>query len=174
MVFIILCFALLLQVVYRLLQTKKVPWLGQVALVVIVLVSIWMPIQFLRYINGELRNGRAMEFHDYLHRMDFLDETFEPGTVIAITGSGSWGYFSGDVVIFNMDGLINSYEYLEYMQQGRGAEFLHKSGVQFVLGNPYILTNINPYGPMLADHLDEYTKYYPPNGNRKFVWSFLP
>jgi hypothetical protein len=173
--FIVICLALALALLHRSLSRLKWPWLAQGLALVMIAGTFIYPISFFRYMQGEVRNGRLQEVHDYLHRREFLAETFEPGTMIGITGSGSWGYFAPDgITVFNMDGLINSLEYLEYMEQGRGAEFLYKSGVDFVLGNPYIIENTQPYGPMLEGHLELYTKYFPPYGSRKFVWSFLP
>jgi hypothetical protein len=173
-VFIVLCMALLLMLVYRLLERFKARWPQNLALVVMLAVTFYFPLDFVNYLFGELRNGRIQETHDYIDRARFLSETFEPGTVIGIPGSGSWGYFSPDMVIFNMDGLINSYEYLEAMRSGRGAEFMADSGMQYVIGNPYIMENTNPYGPILEGHLEMFTKYFPPYSARKFVWRFVP
>lgn len=174
MVFIMLCFGLALMLLYRLLTRIQSDWPGKAALAVVLLVMVWMPARMVVYLLGELENGREQQLHDYTDRAEFLAETFEAGTVIGIPGSGSWGYFSPEMVIFNMDGLINSYDYLQAMKDGRGAEFMAQSGVQYVIGNPYIMQETNPYGPMLEGHLDLYTKYFPPFGNRRFVWQFVP
>lgn len=174
MVFIMLCFGLLLMLLYRLLERLNAVWLQRVALVMMLAVMLWLPVKFVHYLFGELENGHIQETHDYIDRARFLNETFEPGTVIGVPGSGSWGYFCPQMVIFNMDGLINSYDYLLAMQQGRGAEFMAASGVQYVIGNPYIIQETNPYGPMLEGHLETYTKYFPPFTSRRFVWSFNP
>lgn len=174
MVFIILCFGLALMLLYRLLMRVKAEWPQKVALATVLLVMLWMPVKMVVYLFGELENAREQQLHDYTDRAEFLAGTFEPGTVIGIPGSGSWGYFSPEMVIFNMDGLINSYDYLQAMKDGRGAEFLAQSGVQYVIGNPYIMQETNPYGPMLEGHLELYTKYFPPFGNRRFVWQFVP
>ena len=56
----------------------------------------------------------------------------------------------------------------------QGAAFMAESGVQYVIGNPYIMENTNPYGPVLEGHLELYTKYFPPYSSRKFVWKFIP
>lgn len=173
-IFIILLYALTLHLIYLLLTRIKAKLPAQAMLAVLLLGTVYIPAERIEYIFGELRNGRQQEVHDYLHRAAFLEETFAPGTIIAITGSGSWNYFSENHIIFNMDGLINSYEYLEAMKAGEGAAFLAQSGVQYVLGNPFIIENTNPYGPMLEGHLELYTKYYPPYTSRKFVWKFIP
>ena len=169
-----LCFGLALMLLYRLLVRFKTDWPAKVALAVMLLVMAWMPAKMVIYLFGELENGRQQAVHDYTDRAEFLAETFEPGTVLGIPGSGSWSYFSPEMVVFNMDGLINSFDYLQAMKEGRGAEFMAESGVQYVIGNPYIMQETNPYGPMLEGHMELYTKYFPPFGNRRFVWQFLP
>jgi hypothetical protein len=174
MIFIMLCFGLVLMLLYRLLSRLKLDWPQKAAMAVMLLVMLWAPVNLTVYLFGELENGREQEVHDYTDRAIFLAETFEPGTVIGIPGSGSWAYFSPEMVIFNMDGLINSYAYLDAMREGRGAEFMAQSGVQYVIGNPYIMQETNPYGPMLEGHLEMYAKYFPPYGNRRFVWQFIP
>ena len=174
MLFLMICFALLLMLLYRLFERLGSNWIRHAMLGFMLVVMLWQPIKFVYYLFGELENGRIQETHDYIDKALFLGETFEPGTVIGIPGSGSWGYFCPEMIIFNMDGLINSYDYLIAIQQGRGADFLAASGVQYVIGNPYIMQETNPYGPMLEGHLELYTKYFPPYSSRRFVWSYIP
>ncbi len=173
-IFILIALAVMLTMLYRWLANCRWRGVQGAALLTVVLVGLYYPVNFVNYMFGELANGRLMQAHDYTHRIEYIQANFEPGTVFALAGSGSWGYFNPDYTVFNMDGLINSLEYLEALKEGRGAEILANSGVQYIIGNPYIMTSTNPYGPMLEGHLEEYTKYFPPYGSRKFVWRFVP
>jgi hypothetical protein len=54
-----------------------------------------------------------------------------PDTVFALRDAGIFGYFSQRATI-NLDGLINSYEYQEYVRDGRLMDFLRERRVKFV------------------------------------------
>jgi hypothetical protein len=54
-----------------------------------------------------------------------------PGTVFALRDAGIFGYFSERPTI-NLDGLINSYEYQQYVRDGRLMDFLNERKVEFV------------------------------------------
>jgi hypothetical protein len=53
------------------------------------------------------------------------------GTVFALRDAGVFGYFS-DRPTINLDGLINSYEYQQYVREGRLMEFLRERHVRYV------------------------------------------
>jgi hypothetical protein len=54
-----------------------------------------------------------------------------PGTVFALRDAGIFGYFSERPTI-NLDGLINSYDYQQYVRDGRLMDFLRERNVRFV------------------------------------------
>jgi len=53
------------------------------------------------------------------------------GTVFALRDAGIFGYFS-DRPTINLDGLINSYEYQQYVRDGRLMDFLRERRVKYV------------------------------------------
>jgi hypothetical protein len=108
-----------------------------------------------------------------LDRASWLEANTEPGARIAITGAGNLAYFIEGRTIINMDGLMNTHEYLLAMQSGKGSEYLASLGVDYIFGNEYILTKTNPYAPMLEGHLEPYTAYT--FADRQLpLWRFIP
>ena len=92
--------------------------------------------------------------------------------MIAMTGSGSAGYFIQDRTIVNMDGLISSYDYFLHLQAGTGADYLAALGVDHVFGNSYIVTDSDPYSAMLAGRLAEQAIFR--DGDKVLVlWGFV-
>ncbi|MCS7253503.1 MAG: hypothetical protein RMK18_00500 [Armatimonadota bacterium] len=68
----------------------------------------------------------------------WLKNNTEPDAICIAEDAGIIGYYSQRRVI-NLDGLINSYEYQEYLGQGRFADYLRLKGVQYFIatrGNP--------------------------------------
>lgn len=68
----------------------------------------------------------------------WLKVNTEPDAICIAEDAGIIGYYSQRRVI-NLDGLINSYEYQEYLKHGRFSDYLHKKGVQYFIatrGNP--------------------------------------
>jgi hypothetical protein len=132
-----------------------------------------LAIVFLVYMASAIRAPGSGSNHYYLHRPAWLEEHTEPGARIAITGAGNLAYFIQDRTIVNMDGLISSVEYFEALKAERGAEYLASLGVDYIFGNEYILTETNPYAPMLAGHLEPYELYI--FGERELpLWRFVP
>jgi hypothetical protein len=95
------------------------------------------------------------------HQLDYLIETndlqaaTEPGSLIGMTGGGTFAYFIQDRSIVNLDGLINSPEYFESLSQEEGGQFLDRMGLNYVYGSKYMLNESEPYGPELAGHLEQ-------------------
>lgn len=68
----------------------------------------------------------------------WLRENTEPNAICIAEDAGIIGYYSQRRVI-NLDGLINSYEYQDYLAQGRFSDYLRDKGVQYFIatrGNP--------------------------------------
>jgi hypothetical protein len=57
----------------------------------------------------------------------------------------SFGYIVEGRTIVNLDGLINNPEYFHSLQDGQGAVFLDRLGLDFVNGSSAMLTTSNPY-----------------------------
>jgi hypothetical protein len=80
----------------------------------------------------------------YMDIVPLLEANTEPGSMIGMTGGGNPGYFIHDRTVLNMDGLISSYPYFEALQKKEAAAFLYDIGLDYVLANPYILSQ-QPY-----------------------------
>jgi hypothetical protein len=87
-----------------------------------------------------------------LEVVPFLEALTKPGDIIGMTGGGNVGYFIHDRTIVNMDGLINSYEYLLALKDGSGADYLYNTGMRYVFANPDILES-NPYRGQYTNRL---------------------
>jgi len=59
-------------------------------------------------------------------------EHLEPGAIVAMTDAGVFAYLSGLTTV-NLDGLINSYDYLESLRAGRVREYLDRKGVDYFM-----------------------------------------
>lgn len=73
-----------------------------------------------------------------------LEEHTEPGSIIGMTGGGNAGYFAYDRIVVNMDGLINSYEYFQFLKNRTAGDYLEKIDVDYIFANPEILSQL-PY-----------------------------
>jgi hypothetical protein len=170
MIFLLIIFGLLLEALLRTILSKKLErtaspvWIG-----VIVLVSVL----YLAFIQTAVRDPGDGSNHFYLDRARWLETNTEPGARVAITGAGNLAYFVQDRTIVNMDGLMNTRDYLVALRSGNGADYLAGLGVDYVFGNEYILTETNPYAPMLAGHLEPYQVYV--FADRELpLWRFIP
>jgi hypothetical protein len=83
-----------------------------------------------------------------------LEEATEPGALIGSTGGGVIAYFIQDRVIVNLDGLMNSKEYFERLQNGTASEYLDRIGLDYVYGSKYMLTNSDPYMGLFGGRLE--------------------
>jgi hypothetical protein len=111
--------------------------------------------------------------HFYIDRARWLEANTEAGATVAITGAGNLAYFVTDRTIVNMDGLMNTHDYLLALQSGNGAGYLADLDVDYIFGNEYILTETNPYAPMLVGHLEPYRVYG--FADRELpLWRFIP
>ncbi len=138
-------------------------------LIVLALLSL----NFIAFVASGIRAPGDGSNHFYLDRAAWLQEHTEEGARIAITGAGNLAYFIQDRTIINMDGLMNSYEYFLALKAGQGAQFLANQGVDYIFGNEYILTETNPYAPMLAGHMEPYAVYT--FADRELpLWRFIP
>jgi len=89
----------------------------------------------------------------YLSDVRFIEKATEPGSLIGMTGGGTYAYFINDRTIVNMDGLINSNEYFKAMKDGKGALFWDAHGLDYVFAKPYMVVEADPFHEMLAGRL---------------------
>jgi hypothetical protein len=170
MILLLFISGLLLEALFRTILSKKQErnsspvWIG-----VIGLVSIF----YIAFIQTAVRDPGNGSNHFYIERAHWLEANTEPGARVAITGAGNLAYFVKDRTIVNMDGLMNTHDYLLALQSGNGADYLAGLSVDSIFGNEYILTETNPYAPMLAGHLEPYRVYV--FADRELpLWRFIP
>jgi hypothetical protein len=173
MIFILLSLGLLVGGIIGLLRnlfTEVVHWVGPPAIAMLLTV---ISLSFAAFIQGAIRLPGDGSNHYYYHRPAWLERHTESGARIAITGAGNLGYFTEGRNIINLDGLINSYDYFLALKSGRGSDFLESVGVDYIFGNEYILTETNPYEPMLEGRLQTSEIYV--FGDRELkLWRFVP
>jgi hypothetical protein len=83
----------------------------------------------------------------------FLQQHTEPGSIIGMTGGGNAGYFLTDRTVVNMDGLINSYEYFQLLQNREAGAYLTEIGMDYVLANAGFLDQL-PYRGQFKPYLE--------------------
>jgi hypothetical protein len=89
----------------------------------------------------DLRHGRYL---DATRRLALWSgANLPPGSVVAMTDAGVFGYFSGLTTI-NLDGLINNYRYRDELRSGRLLEYLRQRKVshfldQYMVGLPGLI-----------------------------------
>jgi hypothetical protein len=146
----------------------------RVAPLAAVLVSAALALSYLLFVQSAVRVPGDGSNQFYIHRAHWLEANTETDARVAITGAGNLAYFVRERTIVNMDGLMNTVDYLEAMQAGQGADYLASLGVDYIFGNEYILAETNPYAPMLAGHLGSYTAYLFGEDRQLLLWRFVP
>jgi hypothetical protein len=136
---------------------------------------IFVAVSFLLFQFGNhIQARRRLAFddvqHEYVETASLIDERFPVGSIIGLTGSGGMGYFVSNHTIINLDGLINSYEYFESMKNGTADEFLANLGLEYVIGNSYMINQSSPYRQIFEGHLTPSLYKFPIGG----VWDFTP
>lgn len=130
-------------------------------------------ILYFAFIQTAVRAPGDGRNHFYIDRTRWLEANTEEGARVAITGAGNLAYFVQNRTIVNMDGLMNTHDYLLALQSGNGADYLADLGVDYIFGNEYILTETNPYALMLTGHLEPYRVYV--FADRELpLWRFVP
>ncbi len=143
-ILILLIFALLSEVVLRALNRNA-------------LLQKWIPLLVYGLICGGVltsgvnfyRSFPPQDRPEYLNQFTeisrFLEKNTEAGAIIGMTGGGMESYFIHERTIVNMDGLINSYEYFQMMKLGQAELYLDEIGLDYVMGNPVMLLDSDPY-----------------------------
>jgi hypothetical protein len=172
MIFLLFVLGLLLDAFRRIIADRQ-PKVSRISSPLGYAILGLLAILYLAFIQTAVRAPGDGGNHFYIDRARWLESNTEPGARIAITGAGNLAYFIQDRTIVNMDGLMNTYDYLLALQSGQGAQYLAELGVDYIFGNEYILTETNPYAPMLTGHLEPYQAYL--FADRELpLWRFIP
>jgi hypothetical protein len=154
MLCIVLFLAIVVEAVSRLFYKWKVS--GTAILVVEIILMAWLVIINTLYITSltpwQVAKGNEER---YLADARGLEQLTPPGSIIGMTGGGTVAYFLRDRTIVNLDGLMNSTEYLQAMKRNRGAEFLDRLGLTFIDANEYMVTSSDPYMGFLKGRLEK-------------------
>jgi hypothetical protein len=118
------------------------------------LLMAWLVILNARYITSlvpwQVASGNEER---YLDDARGLEKLTPPGAIIGMPGGGTVAYFLHDRTIVNLDGLMNSAEYLQALKENRGTAFLDRMGLSFIDGSEVMLTGSDPYMGLLKDRL---------------------
>lgn len=90
---------------------------------------------------------------DYLKITRYLEANTPDGALIGMPGGGTEAYFIKDRTIINLDGLINSKAYYDLMRAGKANQYFDDIGLDYVLGNAYVLLESDPYHWFFDDRL---------------------
>lgn len=122
------------------------------------LITIYSAYQFWQPIQSVMVHNYFPKDRPYMEVVDYLEQNTPVGSVIGMTGGGNVGYFIKDRTIVNMDGLINSYEYFDALQNGEAPAYLREHEMTIVFANPRLL-EIPPYFGQFAPYLERYNSY---------------
>ncbi|MCL5429143.1 MAG: hypothetical protein M1347_04980 [Chloroflexi bacterium] len=173
MIFLLIVLGLLIEALLRVAARALPVGLRRLASGARVALLAVVSLLFLGFIQSAVRAPGDGGNHFYIHRARWLEANTEMGARVAITGAGNLAYFTEGRTIINMDGLMNTHDYLLALQAGEGAQYLANLGVDYIFGNEYILTETNPYAPMLDGHLEPYQVYR--FADRELpLWRFIP
>jgi hypothetical protein len=154
MLCIILFMAIIVEGLSRLLLKWRVP--EAAILVVEIVLMAWLVVLNIRYITSltpwQVTRGNEER---YLEDARGLEKYTPPGSVIGMTGGGTVAYFLNDRTIVNLDGLMNSVEYLQALKANRGTEFLDRLGLTFIDANEYMVTSSDPYMGLLKGRIEK-------------------
>lgn len=156
MILLTFMFSIVIDLIIKPLQKNKYVRLTlEIACYVIAVLSanqFWQPIQAVM-VHNYFPKGRP-----YMEVVDYLQQNTAAGSVIGMTGGGNVGYFIKDRTIVNMDGLINSYEYFQALQNGEAPAYLREHEMTILFANPRLL-EIPPYFGQFAPYLERYDSY---------------
>ena len=92
-----------------------------------------------------------------MSRINFLENNTDKNAVIATPNAGGLGYFSSRRIV-NSDGLVNSYDYLNSIKDGRGYYYLKSLGVDYIFSTKISL-KFEPYKSMFEVKLSEKARW---------------
>ena len=125
--------------------------------VFMIVISIFAVIPFInfsvRLVKEFPPDGGVPELYNVDGEKAFIDQTTQSGDVIGMTGGGLLGYFMPDRTFVNLDGLINSAKYFEYMQTDQTEKYLREIGMDYVYGDQGALLDSDPFRWIFTDRL---------------------
>ena len=130
-----------------------------------VALGIFLAYQFGIYVKSAMPYNYFPADRPYMEVLPFIEANTRPGDIIGMTGGGNTGYFIHDRTIVNMDGLINSYDYFQALQNGEAPTYLSQHGMTIIFANPGLLS-LPPYNGQFAPFLENYGEY----GGKKFMY----
>jgi hypothetical protein len=139
--------------------TRRIKYRQQAAWIIALLVGFNMGQTYWAGVKLTMQYNRWSADVPLMEIATLLEENTEPGSLIGFTGGGNVGYFIHDRTVLNMDGLINSAEYFEHLQNGTAGEYLAGIGLDYVLANPSILDR-QPYDGQFNEYLTPTDVYY--------------
>jgi len=161
MIFITLAGSLLLDLILRPLQRlpKQVIKPTRLTLEIIsIALSISLAYEFGFYVKTIMRYNYFPADRPYMEVLPYLEENTPPGSIIGMTGGGNAGYFIHNRTVVNMDGLINSYDYFQSLQNREAPIYLKEHGVTVIFASPRLLV-FPPYKGQFAPYLENYSEY---------------
>ena len=149
---IVLFGAVVLEGISQLLVKWKIPMAAILTAEFILI--IWLVISNVRYITSltpwQVAKGNEER---YLADARGLEELTTPGAIIGMPGGGTVAYFLRDRTIVNLDGLMNSTEYLHALKTDQGTDFLDRMGLTFINASEVMVTGSDPYMRLLNNRL---------------------
>lgn len=156
MIFLTLLFSILIDMILKPIQ--KNPYTRKALEIVSILIALYSAYQFWIPIQKTMVHNVIPPDKPYMDVVRYLEENTAPDTVIGMTGGGNVGYFIKDRTIVNMDGLINSYEYFQALQNGTAAIYLQQHRMTTIFASPRLLA-IPPYFGQFAPYLERFNSY---------------
>ncbi|NOY98760.1 MAG: hypothetical protein GXP40_06100, partial [Chloroflexi bacterium] len=168
MIFVILLGSLLLDILLQAIR-RRAPAARVLIWAATALAVIYLAQNFTKSIVQRMPYGTEKAGQPYMDVLPLLEENTEPGSLIGMTGGGNVGYFIHERTIVNMDGLINSKDYFQALQNGYADDYLEEIGLDYVFANPAILDG-GPYRGQFVDRLGTAIATY----GKKGLMPFLP
>jgi hypothetical protein len=153
MIFIVIIFALLVDVVINLL-VERLHINGRVIQTIVILLGMVMIVHYDALLLHQISpTVTAQKANNYLLGIKELEKVTEPGSIIGSTGGGVIAYFIQDRTIVNMDGLMNSTEYFQLMEKHDASSYFNRIKLNYVYANPVIIDLSEPYIWLIKDQL---------------------
>ncbi|HAV78457.1 MAG TPA: hypothetical protein DCX53_14000 [Anaerolineae bacterium] len=150
LVTVVLVLSLIVGILFKIIQNQKLAlqflWLATAGTFLVMVSSYWGFVQHKMPYNHWAAN------EPYNDLAAFLEEHTDPGSIIGMTGGGNAGYFITDRTVINMDGLINSHEYFELLQNREAGAFLAEIGMDYILANQTLLDQL-PYKRQFSPYI---------------------
>lgn len=124
--------------------------------IILCAILVFVNVKYLKSLTPwDISAGSA---ENYLEDARGLEKYTLPGAIIGMTGGGTVAYWLDGRTIVNLDGLMNSREYLDALKKDRGTEFLDKLGITYIDGSEYMVQHSDPYMILFKDRLERIGK----------------